>query len=161
MRNVIIEKRICLHSKYLDQNIMKYLFSKLEELTNSSCSYEHGHILKIEKIIEIVDHEIGRADTDNIFTVKFEAQILKPEKGIEMTGKVCMIYKDGIFINVMNKQKILIPRSKLSEYIFLEIDNIYQHNNNKKIIKLNDILTAVVIVAGYTNQSYSCFGSIV
>jgi DNA-directed RNA polymerase subunit E'/Rpb7 len=161
MQTVILNKRICLHSKFLDQNIMRHILEKLSELADGTCSQEYGYILRIKKIIEILDHEIGRADIENIFNVRFEADILKPEKGLEMNGKVCMIYKDGIFINIMDKQKMLIPKNKLTDYDFLDSDNTYKHKTTKKTINIGDNITAVVTVTGYNNQSYSCFGCIV
>ena len=160
MKSVILEKRICLHSKYLDSNIKNHILSKLNELVNDKCTQEYGYILKIERLIEIIDHEIGRADSNNIFNVKFEAHILKPEPGLLITGKVCMIYKDGIFINILDKQKMLIPKNKLINYTFYEIDSSYIHNTDKSnIIKIDDTISAVISVVGYNNQSYSCFGS--
>ena len=73
---------------------------------------------KIIKINDIISHEISRANTDNIFNVDFDVEILKPEKGLEVEGVVCMVYKDGIFINILDKQKMLIPKSNLQKYKF-------------------------------------------
>jgi DNA-directed RNA polymerase subunit E'/Rpb7 len=161
MQTIVIEKRVSLESKYLDSNIIDHLIDKLKKLTSEKCTKEHGYILEIERVIEISECEIGRNDTDNIFTVKFQATILKPEKGTTMTGNVCMIYKDGVFISIMEKQKMLIPKSKLTDYTFVESSNIYTHKKNGKNINIGDKITCVVSASAYNNQSYSCFGSIV
>ena len=159
MNTINIEKRICLHSKYLDSNIKKHLLNKLKELSEGSCSKDHGYIINIKQIIDIIDHEIGRSNTDNIFNIKFEADVLKPEPNCELSGKVCMIYKDGIFINIMDKQKMLIPKNNLQDYTYDENQKIYY--NDDKTIKVGDEITGIVTATRYINENYSCFGSIV
>ena len=57
---------------------------KLQELTDNQCTKENGYIININKDIDILDHKIGRANTDNIFTIKFEASILKPKEGLKV-----------------------------------------------------------------------------
>jgi DNA-directed RNA polymerase subunit E'/Rpb7 len=160
MEKIFIEKRICLHSKYLDQDIQKNIFLKLEELTNNECTKEDGYIININKDIDILDHKIGRANTDNIFTIKFEATILKPKEGLKVTGIVCMVYKDGIFINILDRQKMLIPKAKLQDYNFDENKKQYT-DKNKNIIKLGQKIEAIMTGVVYNNKTFSCFGSIV
>jgi DNA-directed RNA polymerase subunit E'/Rpb7 len=160
MNIVTIEKRICLSSKYLDQNIMDNLLSKITELTYGNCTKEYGYIIKIIKINHIISHEISRVNSDNIFNVSFDAQILKPEKNLEIEGTVCMVYKDGIFINILDKQKMLIPKSSLSEYTFDNELKVYTDKNDKSI-KMNDTIKAIITAASYSNQKYSCFGTII
>lgn len=160
MQNVDIEKRICLNSKYLDQNLMDHILSKITELTFDKCTKKYGYILKINKINKIVSHEIGRANIDNIFSIIFNADIFKPEKDLKISGTVCMIYKDGIFINILNKQKMLIPKSNLNKFIFNEELQIYQDEKDNKI-KIGDIINAKMSAVSYNNQTYSCFGTIV
>ena len=159
MQLVTIEKRICLPSKYLDQNIMDHLLSKITEITYGNCTKEHGYILKIVKINDIISHEISRANTDNIFNVSFDVEILKPEKGLKVEGIVCMVYKDGIFINILDKQKMLIPKSNLTKYKFNDQLKIYEDENGGNI-KINDTISATISAVSYSNQKYSCFGTI-
>ena len=85
MQFITIQKRICLPSKYLDQNLMDHLLSKITELTYGNCTKEYGYILKIIKINDIISHEISRANTDNIFNVDFDVEILKPESEIVLS----------------------------------------------------------------------------
>jgi DNA-directed RNA polymerase subunit E'/Rpb7 len=56
MQLITIQKRICLPSKYLDQNLMDHLLSKITELTYDNCTKEYGYILKIIKINDIISH---------------------------------------------------------------------------------------------------------
>jgi DNA-directed RNA polymerase subunit E'/Rpb7 len=160
IETIIIEKKICLNSKYLNSNIYKHLLDTLINITSETCTQDFGYILKINRIVDILNHTIGRTNNDNIFNIKFEADIFKPQKNMKVSGIVCMIYKDGIFINIINKQKILIPTSNLKEYDFIEKSNIYQHKNTKNIITIGDNIECIINAVGYINKSYSCFGEI-
>lgn len=158
MQCVNIEKRVCLNSKYLTTNIMKHLLDKISESSLDNCSKEYGYILNIKKINNIISHEIGRANTDNIFNINFEVEIFKPEKDLEVVGTICMMFKDGIFIDIFNKQKMLIPVSTLSNYTF--DNNIYSDKNGKQL-NINDNINAIITAVMFTNKKYSCFGRIV
>jgi hypothetical protein len=74
-----------------------------------------------------------------------------------------MIYKDGIFINVFNKQKILIPTCVLTDnYSFNEEKNLYVGNeDHDDIIKEGTILNVKIKASQYNNLNFSCFGTIV
>ena len=157
MITTTLNRRICLDSKYIDQDIMTHLLNNLNTTINNHCTQKYGHILKIVKIIKIINHEISRVNTNNIFNVSFEAQIFKPEPGVEIEGVVCMIFTDGIFVNVLDKQKILIPKSNLEDYTF--VDDTYKSKNDT--INDGDTLKIKVTASRYNNLSFSCFGTIV
>ena len=158
----IIEKRICLECKFLDSNIMDHLLQELKKTCENECSEKYGYILNINKIIKIKDHKIGRANCGNIFIINFEAEILKPDLGNKFIAKVCMIYKDGIFVIIKNKQKMLIPRNNIIKYNFNEHNNTYiNKNDNNDTIKINDEIQVIVTASKYNKKNFSCFGSIV
>lgn len=163
MDTTIIEKRICLESRFLDSNYEQHLLNKANQDTKNECSQKYGFIIRIVKIDKILDHEINRVNADNVFTVKFEAETLKPEPDKIFRGSVCMVYKDGIFINVLNKQKILIPAYVLADnYSFNEEKNLYISNNDPDdIIKEGTILNVKITASQYNNLNFSCFGTIV
>jgi len=160
MTKVTIEKRVHLESKFLDCDIVKHLLLKLQNLTSQECTKKYGYILDIDSNIEIVSHEISRANTVNVFLVSFQAEILKPVAGDRMVGTVCMVYKDGIFIIIKNKQKMLIPNIFLKEYIFNEVEGFYINDIGSKLIKEGDEIEAIVTAAQYNKNNFSCFGSL-
>lgn len=149
---IIIERRIYLEPRYLDQNIMSHLLAKIIEETSNECTKEYGHILSVKRIVEVINIE------DTIFTVRFEAETLKPEPGAKFTGIVCMVYKDGIFVNIADKQKMLIPSITLKGYIF--DDNLEQYVKNKIKIKEGDEIQVIVTATKYNKQNFSCVGSL-
>jgi len=147
-----IVRRIYLEPKYLDQDIMIHLLENIKKQTLNECSKQHGYILSVKSIIEIIHNE------ETFFTTKFEAEILLPEKGKIMSGDVCMIYKDGIFVNVHKRQKILIPASSIENYTFDEVYGTYNSSNN--IIKQGDQINVVITATKYNNKNFSCVGTL-
>src|SRR6056300_111714 len=122
-----IERRVYINPKYLNSDINKHIFDEVSRTSLNECTKKYGHILSIKHIIDIVNIE------DTIFKVKFEAETLKPEPKNIFTGVVCMVYKDGIFVNICNKQKMLIPSLTIKGYVFDEVKSEYV--NGKKRIK--------------------------
>ena len=159
MNKVTLEKRIILESKYLTRDIKQHICNKLVEITKEECSKDYGYIIEIIKILDIKGHEIGRVNFDNIFTVIFEAYILNPVAGAEFEGTVCLIYKDGIFVNIYDKQKMLIPRDNIQDYVFDENKNIYIKGD--VIISQDSKLKVKVTASQYRKKSFSCFGTLI
>lgn len=149
----IIERRLYLEPKYLDSKLHEHLLQKLRDTIVGECTKEYGHILSIEKIIEIVSNE------DTIFTLKFEAMTLKPEVGKILEGKVCMLFKDGIFMKVADRQKMLIPALTLRDYKFDEDSDSYV--KDKIRITTDSIIKAKITAVKYDKQNFSCVGTLV
>ena len=147
---VIISRRIYLEPQFLDENIMSHLFSKIVQITAKECTKDHGHILSVNRLVKVVNNE------DTIFTVQFEAETLKPTVGDKLSGNVCMLYKDGIFVQVSEKQKMLIPSLSIKGYVYDETTHTY--SNGKKKIKEGDKIHAIVTASQYSKQNFSCIG---
>ena len=156
MEKVLITRRICLPSRFLDRNINEHLLKEISKLTKEECGKEYGHIISIKSVNRIVDHKIGRAEADNVFTVEFEAVTFNPTVGKEVAGSVCMVYKDGIFLRIMEKQLLLVPASTLQNYRYSEIDNSYEGDESS--ISVGDEVNAVVTASQYSSKSFSCLG---
>ena len=77
---VILERKICIDSEYIDKNIRNNILLKIKEITNNECSKSEGYFLNIIKIICIKDNYIS-PNCENIFIVEFEAETLKPDIG--------------------------------------------------------------------------------
>ena len=155
----VIEKRIVLESNLLNSNYMSHLLTKLKTTMIYECTEEHGHIIDVIKILNIISHKIDRTNSDNIFNIRFEAETLKPTPGKIMEGNVCMIYKDGIFISIMGRQKMLIPNTLLKGYKF--DDTIPSYSDGMNTIMIGNIVKAKVTAVKYNKQNFSCFGFLV
>lgn len=150
-----ITKRVVLPPKYIDSKIKKHIKNLLNIYTNKDkCCKEYGYLLNIMKVISITCIE------DNIFQVIFEAECLKPVIGFGGIGTVWKIYKDGIFVNIKERQKMLIPANILSQHSFDESTQSFVSNTSSDDIKEGDDIDVVVTNLQYNNGKFSCFGSL-
>ena len=149
----IIERRVYLETKYLDSDIMTHLYKKICSLTTGECTKDYGYILVVNKIIKIINNE------DTIFTLLFDADTLKPETGSKLSGNVCMIFKDGIFVNISNRQKVLIPSVTLKDYSYDEISVKYINDN--RTIKEGDIIDVLITGCKFNKKGFICIGSLI
>jgi len=164
MNTILIERKICLESKYLDHQIKDHILEKLKRITRNECSNKHGYILDVTRLVKIVDNYIS-SNSDNVFLIQFEANTIKPVEGLNLKGEICMIFGNGVFVDVKKKLKILVPSSNLNDYKFVsgeESDfskSYYIKKSNK--LKLGDIITVCVTGVKHENQRFSCFGKLV
>jgi hypothetical protein len=156
--SVIIEKRIKIEHEYLTKDINKYILEKIKDSVIGSCTSEYGYILDIKKLIRIKDNYISNVNCDNIFIVEFEAETLKPEIGKTFEGEVCMIFPGGIFLNIKNKQKILIPVLSLKDYKFNPSTKTFK--SKEKTIQEGSVLKVIITGVKYSKQTFSCFGTL-
>lgn len=154
-----LQKKITIESQYLDSNIKENILKKLKIITNNECSKEYGYYINIIKINNILDNYIS-SNCENIFIVEFDAEILKPEIGKKYEGKVCMLFGGGIFLNVLNRLKILIPLSTITDYEYNPLKNNFTNKKNGKVIILNDDLKVIISGTKYSKQNFSCFGKL-
>ena len=149
---VLIQRRVCLEPRFLDSNIRQHILDKVSEDVSEECTQKNGYILNVSRIVRIISSEGA------IFIVELEAETFKPIGGAEVEGTVCMVYQDGIFINIRDKQKMLIPTSTLPEHEFDEVGRAFHVGDTK--ITVGDTIRAVVTAAKYSSGKFSCFGSL-
>ena len=154
-----LERRICIEHQFLDSNIKAHLLEKIKKTVLNECTKDYGYILDVKRIIKINDNYISNANCDIIFSVLFEVENLKPENGKKFQGEVCMIFGGGIFINIKNKQKVLIPITNLKDYTYNQSEKTFKKGS--KVIKENDVLELIITGTKYSKQKFSCFGNLV
>lgn len=156
---ITLQRKLTLDSEFLNKDIKKNILDKLKISTNNECSQDYGYFLNIVKLKSIVDNFIS-PNCENVFVVEFEVETLKPEVGKKFEGEVCMIFSSGIFLNIQNKLKVLIPTTTLKNYSFNQIENCFIHKKTKKKIKVEDKLTVIISGAKYSKKAFSCFGNL-
>ena len=70
-----------------------------------------------------------------------------------------MIFSDGIFVNIQDKLKILVPSSNLVDYEYNHDNDTFEKKGGKNI-KVGDIITVVVQASMYNKNKISCFASL-
>lgn len=158
MSKMIMEKKICVEPKYLNENIREYLLEKVKKDYLLQCDSEKGYIVKIYDNIQILDNTVATASPNVFFRIRFQVKALKPEAGCDYEGKVCMIFPQGIFVEVLEKMKVLVPVDKLGNYKYVKGDNIFQ--NGKKKIERGQSVQVMIDLIRYEKQNFSCIGSL-
>jgi len=125
----------------------------------NECTKEHGYIIEVKRIIRIKDNWISSANSDIVFNVIFEAETLKPEIGLQLQGEVCMIFPNGILLNIQNKLKFLIPLESLKGYVLNRVEMCFDKEQKK--IQNGDALTVEVVEIKYKENNFMCFGNLI
>lgn len=155
-----VSQNIFLESKYLDSDIESHILKNLETNIKGKCIYNYGYILDIRKILKITDNTINRANSTNIFNVDFEAEVLKPEIGLICKGVVCMIFQEGIIVNVKNKMKVLIPLDLLNKKYSINRD-VVVNESEKVIIRVGMDVKVEIVMIKYERKEFNCIGKII
>ena len=161
MEKIIIQKQVCIEPKYMDSDIMSHITNELSRSCCKDCTKDYGYIIKINHIIKIIDNYINM-DSNIVFDIKFEASCLNPKPDKVLTGKVCMVFPDGVFIDVMKKMQILIPKQFIEGFTFNKKTNSYVKDDNDQItISEGKQLRVSITASQYSNQKFSVFGKTV
>lgn len=154
-----IVRHINVPACYLNGNIQEHILELLSKTTKNECTKQYGYILSINEIIGILDNTITSANSDIIVTVKFIAETLKPTEGKIFDGEVCMVFANGIFVNIKDKLKVLIPVTNIPKYTFNKSEMQFEYK--KKKIKKGDDIKVKITGVKYSKHSFSCFGEMV
>jgi DNA-directed RNA polymerase subunit E'/Rpb7 len=159
MSSIIISKRITIEPKYLTKNIITYMKTKLEDIMIGDCSLDFGYVTQVNKILKIEDNYISPATGNAIFIIKFEAITLKPVENDIMKGDICMVFQHGIFVEIDQKMKILIPVDNMKDF---EYDNLTaSFVKGKKTLKVGNNISVRILKIKYEQKEFSCIGELV
>jgi len=158
---VTIEKRLCINPSFLGKKLKSQLFNFLKEITKNECTKENGYIIEVKKINRIKNNYISGNNCEIIFEVDIDAEILKPEINKIFTDKVCMIFSGGIFIDVKNKFKVLIPLVYLYGLVFDQENKNFKNEKTGFIIKENDVIDVKITGIKFSKNNFSCFGELI
>lgn len=154
-----ITQKVSINSKYLDSNISHHLLKKIKKNMEGKCYLDYGYIIKVKNIIDIGSNIIAPATLMAVYTVKYEADVIKPVKGLILSGKICMIFKQGIFVNILDKMKVLIPENNIKGYKFND-DIFVSEDKDKDDLVINTKVEIEITMVKYEKKSFSCIGKI-
>jgi DNA-directed RNA polymerase subunit E'/Rpb7 len=158
MSRIIMEKKICLEPKYLDDKIPDHLLEKINSDILGKCDQSYGYVTKVFKKIQIIKNVLSTCGPGVFFYVKFGAEVFKPIVGSIYEGKVCMTSPHGIFVEVFGKMKVLIPVNKMSGYKFDKAGPSFK--KGKKTILEKDTVEILIDMIKYEKQNFNCIGSL-
>jgi DNA-directed RNA polymerase subunit E'/Rpb7 len=159
MTTIVAREKITLEPKYLNDGYIEHIRTKLSDKMSGQCNQKYGYILGIEDEIKIHGNEVSSANAGIFFDVEFSIISLKPKKGQQLDGTVCMVFQHGVFVLVEEKMKVLIPTDKMPGYKFSTTKNRFKKGSRK--ISVGDTISVVLEMIKYEHQSFDCIGSLV
>ena len=156
----IIERKITIDPEFLYSDLKVKLFDKVKTVYENECTQENGYILKVNKIVNIKDNYISNVNSNIIFILDIDVDVLKPDINSIYVDKVSMIFSGGLFINIKNKIKVLIPMSSLTNYKFDTVTKSFI-KNDKTVVKENDEIKVKITGIKYSKKNFNCFGELI
>lgn len=159
MTRIIMERKICVEPCLLDEKISDHLLEKIRREVLGHCDQEYGYVTKIYSKVKIVSNTISASSPGVFFQVKFGAKVLKPEIGSEYEGTVCMLFPAGIFVEVFEKMKVLIPADHMNGYKFDKGNSNFKKGSTKTILQGQSVKIKIDMIK-YEKQNFNCIGSL-
>lgn len=158
MSRITIIRKICLEPKYLDENLYVHLTEKIHNDVLNHCDQTYGYITKIYDNIEIIENIISQASPGIFFKVKFTAKAIRPEVDSLYEGKICMIFPQGIFVEIMGKMKVLVPADKMGNFKYNKSTSTFK--TEKKTLSKGDKVDVVLTMIKYEKHNFNCIGNL-
>lgn len=156
---VNIVQKVSIEPKFLDSNIAYHLLQKIKRNMEGKCTLDYGYIITVNKIVELGKNMIAPANSLVVYDVKYEAETIKPEKGMELNGEICMVFPNGVFVDVLNKLNVLIPVSSLDGYTFF--NDSFVSDKDEDNIKVGSNVNIRITMVKYEKKSFSSIGELV
>lgn len=169
----IIQRKIILDLQYFNENLEENMLNKLKILTKNECTQEHGYILNVIRLIKIVDNYISNANSDVVFIVQFEAEVLKPKENDIYTEKIHFFFKNGILLEILGKLKVIISNTSLEKIGYKQsedgtkyIKEIVKGKGSKavktnKIISQSDKINIKIVSVKYEDKTFKAIAELV
>lgn len=161
MRLQILRKRLVVDNCFLNKNLNSSIFKKLKEVVENDCTKEFGYIIKVTKLVKIVDNYISNVNSELIFVVDFEAETIKPEINNVYEDQIFLVLRGGIFFEISNKFKVLIPPNALTDYTFNTETKTYEKKDSKDFLSKGTKCKIKITGIRYMNKKFDCFGELV
>lgn len=155
---VNIDQKVSIDPKFLDSNISYHLLQKIRSM-EGKCTFDYGYIITVNKIVELGENIIAPANSLVVYNVKYEADTIKPEKGMELRGEICMVFQHGVFVDILKKLKVLIPVASLEGYTFTGDSFVSKEDDEN--IKVGSEVNIRITIVKYDKKSFSCIGELI
>ena len=119
-----------------------------------SCTKEYGYILSIDLIdFKSTTNVISRTSGNCIYTVSYTMTTIIPKPEQVYTGRVNLIFIEGIF-STWNNIKIIVPMDMIVGWTF-EHDKFTCED---RTIRVGDLIPIKLTNVRYDNNQYQCIG---
>jgi|LauGreDrversion4_2_1035121.scaffolds.fasta_scaffold00284_21 DNA-directed RNA polymerase subunit E'/Rpb7 len=152
-KKVELVKTISITPNLINYDIIKTVVSLLKVKYEKTCNENDGMITHIsyDDIISI-DNIISKDSTNVLFSIKFLANVVKPEKKDVISFKPSLILDKGLFGKIYDNISVFIPETNMKEWKF-EKD---KYKNKDKIIDKETVVNAVITDTKFNTTKYNC-----
>ena len=124
----------------------------------NNCNKEYGYILEVIDLVKIIDNIIDNTNSFPVFTVTCKIECLKPKIGDIYDGNVCMVFENGIFVDIKNKIKTLIPTIHLKDFEYNSDEKSFKNDNIT--IDINSEVKIELTSIKYEKKQFICIGKL-
>jgi len=159
---LVIEGCVILQPDEFNNNWKNIIVDKIKS-KYLGCTEKYGYIIDILQISNEIDTKLDCNTTMITCNIIIKVSRIKPEKHKVLSCKVQMIFNNGIFAQIDDKIKILVPNDTLENgnYIFQKTINKYYNNNTKQTISKDDTIKVMITDLQYSKNKYNCIGIMV
>lgn len=160
METITIDTQLCIEPRYLTSQIRKHIYNKLKTQLVDKCTQEYGYITDVDENITILSNKIATSGCNVLANVRCTITRLKPRVGDEFNGIVCMIYGEngnGIFVEIQNKMKVLVPFEQMAGYKYNKSKQIFQNDRGDKIGEKSEVVIVIQKIQ-YKSNNFNCIG---
>lgn len=154
MNTVKSDTKIYIEPRFFDSKIKQHITDKVKEQTLHTCIDEIGYVMDVDKINTIKNIH------SNLFIVNSDLVVFRPEKDTVYDTIVRMTFKEGIFVEINDIQKVLIPTSSIKDR-YEYTDKIFICKDTKKsVVNGMELKVKLTAIKCYNNK-FNCIGQIV
>lgn len=154
---ITIHQKVSIDPKYLDSNISYHILQRIRSIMEDTCSLNYGYIISVNKIIKLGSNIIAPANSLVVYDVTYEAETILPSPGLVLDGHVCMIFENGILVDICGKTQILVPLENMEGYKFN--NNSFEHTD-KDEISLGCNVMIIITMVKYDKKEFKCIGKL-
>lgn len=155
----VIKKWTTVEPSHLGKNIKENIKKQLIKELFLKCDEKIGYFIEIKEVFRILDNFITNSTSHIMCLVEFEAEIFKPVVDMIIDdAEILKIYENGILLNAMNIQKILIPSHTLTSEYIIENNTL---KKGEQIINEHDKIKVKIKAVKYDNKKFNCIGLVV
>lgn len=156
----LLTKNVTVLPSELCSDLEPFLIKRIREKYENTITKDEGYVFRVgEKIKVLSNHISPGTGYEIVFKVQFNANVLKPEVGDVIEGRIIIVDERGIFISVEDRMNVLVPASRLPDFSFDKQKKEFVRTSGE-ILKLgNEIKTRIVAIR--YDKKFNCIGELV
>ena len=146
-RTDLIKRKIVIPPHALGADLSSYVATTVEQMERKLCTRQHGYILRIIGDVVLSVPVVSNANSEVGIQVAFRAETLLPKTNEPLTGRVWKTFPEGVFLEVEELLKVLVPASTIPGY---------RHDDVSPMCEAGPILPNSQITALISGVRYKC-----